>query len=348
MILFLSTWRAMKRASKVIVVILLVFTALKVGGNIFPIGTDADIYEVRADLNVRTGAGTNYTVIFTLKRGEEVAILSKDGNWYQIRYAGKSGYVNSKYLAYSRTEAAVGLSDDQPSMANVYRGLLSIAIIIAGFYIFRIVRDYKLLNSVTKLNRGTKTERDLVLHLLKNGIPAQTIFHDLYLTKYNGEYSQIDLVVITSAGIIVMEVKSLSGWIFGNGNYSGWTQVLAFGKTRYRFYNPIMQNNRHIQELKRKIIHSESIPFFSMVVFYGDCVLKELNFIPKGTFLVKANRVMEVINKIRKENVTVDYADKEEIVRVLKLAVQNGQREGIQERHIKNIEDKLGKKRIFD
>ncbi len=137
-------------------------------------------------------------------------------------------------------------------------------------------RNKELLETVTRSNRGTATERALVLNLLKNGIPAQTIFHDLYVKKPNGIYSQIDLVVVTSVGVIVIEVKEFSGWIFGNGKHSQWTQVLAYGKEKFRFYNPIMQNNSHIQTLKKQLKQFEKIPFFSIVVFYGDCVLKRL------------------------------------------------------------------------
>jgi len=64
------------------------------------------------------------------------------------------------------------------------------------FYaVYRKIQDKKLLKTVTKPNRGTRTERDLVLRLLKYGIPAQAIFHDLYIRKSDGEFSQIDLVV---------------------------------------------------------------------------------------------------------------------------------------------------------
>lgn len=98
-----------------------------------------------------------------------------------------------------------------------------------------------------------------LLRLLKYGIPAQTIFHDLYLKKYNGDFSQIDLVVITEVGIIVFEVKDYSGWIFGSGNQSQWTKVLAYGKQKYRFYNPIMQNNEHLGELRKKLKYFDNV-----------------------------------------------------------------------------------------
>ena len=102
---------------------------------------------------------------------------------------------------------------------------ISIVSLVVFLLILREIQDKKLLKTVTKQNRGTKTERDLVLKLLKHGIPAQSIFHDLYVKKQNGNFSQIDLVVVTKVGIVVLEVKEYSGWIFGSGHNSQWTQV---------------------------------------------------------------------------------------------------------------------------
>ena len=180
---------------------------------------------------------------------------------------------------------------------------------------------------------------------MRQRIPAQTIFHDLYLRKRSGNYAQIDLVVPTTAGIVVFEVKDYSGWIFGNGNHSYWTQVLAYGKQKYRFYNPIKQNNSKIQALRKLI---GNVPFYSVVVFYGDCVLKEIDFVPAGTFLVKSNRVLEVMKIIIRHNESAQCYNKDEIVRILKEAVLNGENTEIKNRHIRDINDMLGKNRIFE
>jgi hypothetical protein len=225
---------------------------------------------------------------------------------------------------------------------------ICIVSLIVFIVLFREIRDKKLLETVTKRNRGTRTERDLVLKLLKYGIPAQTIFHDLYVKKYNGEFSQIDLVVATKVGIIVLEVKDYGGWIFGAGHNSQWTQVLAYGKRKYRLYNPIMQNSRHISDLKKQLRQFETVPFYSIVVFYGNCVLKDINFVPNGTFLVKSNRVLEVLEELIKNNELARYTNKNEIVRTLKEAVKNGEDKETQIQHIKNVREMLGKDRIFD
>jgi hypothetical protein len=227
----------------------------------------------------------------------------------------------------------------------IFIGIVSLVVFIV---LFREIRDKKLLETVTKQNRGTKTERDLVLKFLKYGIPSQTIFHDLYVKKHNGNFSQIDLVVATKVGIIVLEVKEYSGWIFGAGHNSQWTQVLAYGKRKYRLYNPIMQNSNHISVLKTLLMQFETVPFYSIVVFYGNCVLKDINFVPNGTFLVKSNRVLEVMETLMNNNELARYTNKNEIVRILKEAVKNGEDKETQIQHIKNVREMLGRDRIFD
>jgi hypothetical protein len=226
--------------------------------------------------------------------------------------------------------------------------VIGIILLISVIPIIRRILDKKLLKTVTSLNRGTKSERDLVLRLLKHGIPSQTIFHDLYIEKNNGEFSQIDVVVATTEGIIVFEVKDFSGWIFGDGNHSHWTKVLAYGKRKYRFYNPIKQNKNHIESLKKRLRQFEKIPFFSLIVFFGDCELKEINFVPEGTYLVKISRIFEVLRLIKTNSKAAPYTDKHEVLRILRQAVLNGGNLHNQEKHINNINDMLGKDRIFD
>ena len=205
-----------------------------------------------------------------------------------------------------------------------------------------------LIRSVTPLDRGTKSERDPVLRLLNNNIPSTTIFHDLLIVKGNGEYSQIDIVVPTKVGILVFEVKDYSGWIFGNGGHEQWTQVMAYGREKYHFYNPIRQNATHIRFLRKELNLSDNIPVFSIIVFYGDCELKELNYIPQQTFVIKPHRLKDVLVDILETNPEAPFSDKWEIIRLLKNAVERGESTIEAQQHILNIEDKLGKHRIYD
>ena len=225
--------------------------------------------------------------------------------------------------------------------------------VVIGFIIISSIvksnrrkRERELISSVTSLNRGTNSELFLILQLLKSEIPPVTIYHDLIIKKENGEFSQIDLVLVTSEGIIVFEVKDFSGWIYGSGNNTNWTKVLSYGRKKYKFYNPIKQNNNHISELRKTLKQFENIPFFSVIVFFGDCELKEINYVPKGTYLVKSHRVFEVLNLIKDEDYT-QYTNKREVVDKLKELVSLGENTDYQKQHIENIKDMVGKERIF-
>lgn len=240
------------------------------------------------------------------------------------------------------------LDDNQmPYLKQVFFSIVGIVSVVVIYGFIRRIRNRKLLLKVTKESRGTVTERQLVLKLLKLDFPEKDIFHDLYLRKSNGRYSQIDLVLLSTVGVIVFEVKKNSGWIFGKGNQSNWTKVLAYGRDKYQFYNPILQNNRHIQNLKAQLKQPENIPFFSVIVFYGDCDLRNVEFVPHGTYLIKSRRVSDVLHLIVNENASVDYVDRNEVIRVLFEAVRNGDDAEIQRRHIENIQGMLGKSRIF-
>lgn len=226
--------------------------------------------------------------------------------------------------------------------------LILIIIIIIIFVIIAKVKTEKeniaLISTVTKTDRGEESEQKLVLWLLKSGASPENIFHNLYVENYYNKFSQIDFVLLTRVGIIVFEVKDYSGWIFGKGNQDKWTQVLNFGKEKYRFYNPIKQNFNHINVLKRVI--REKVPFYSVIVFFGDSELKDISFIPTNTFVTKSYRVLEVINNILNNNPNIEYQNIYRIKEILKKCVSNGNIDN-QIKHKNNIDDMLGNDRIY-
>lgn len=320
----------------------------------------AEYYRATTELNVRTKAGTQYPVAFTLQEGAEVEMSTKQKGWYHIKYDGKSGYVSAKHLVH------IPPSQDSPvnpsrSGENKYPALIYfVLLILVCWIVYRKIRyrqpsrpgkNYYKPPSSDKIyspERGTSSEMQMVAKLVEFGIPREHIFHDLYIVKNQKEFAQADLVVLTQVGLLVIEVKEYSGWIFGDGNQSKWTQVMAYGKQKYYFYNPILQNKSHISELKKHLYHFSDMPYHSVVVFFGDCEFKSINYVPQGTLIVKANRVSEALRDILTQNPTYAYNDKDEVIRILREAVIKGADQSIQQRHIENIKDKLGTDRIYD
>ena len=91
----------------------------------------------------------------------------------------------------------------------------------------------------------------------------QYIINDLIILN-DGKSSQIDHIVINTRGVFVIETKNYSGEIYGSENQYEWTQVLAYGNTKNKLYNPLKQNATHTYYVKKII---GNLPIKSLVVF---------------------------------------------------------------------------------
>ena len=83
-----------------------------------------------------------------------------------------------------------------------------------------------------------------------NALPNEFhIINDIILKTKKGS-TQLDHVVVSPYGIYIIETKNHKGMIFGDPNGKVWTQVLN-GRGHFTFYNPIWQNQGHIENLSR-------------------------------------------------------------------------------------------------
>lgn len=60
------------------------------------------MYVTASALNVRSGAGTNHSVIGSLANGKSVSVLSQSSGWAKISYKSGTGYVSLQYLSKSK------------------------------------------------------------------------------------------------------------------------------------------------------------------------------------------------------------------------------------------------------
>ena len=52
----------------------------------------------KANVNMRSGAGTKYKVVSVVKADKTVTILGQKGSWYKVKYNGKTGYISKSYV----------------------------------------------------------------------------------------------------------------------------------------------------------------------------------------------------------------------------------------------------------
>ena len=57
------------------------------------------VHTYGSNLNLRTGPGTGYGIITSLRNGRPVKLIKKSGNWYKVKtMGGTTGWVSKKYL----------------------------------------------------------------------------------------------------------------------------------------------------------------------------------------------------------------------------------------------------------
>ena len=57
-------------------------------------------------VNIRAGAGTNYTVLGSAEKGTMYAVIGKTGNWYKTYYRNQTAYIYAEYVSVFTLEKA--------------------------------------------------------------------------------------------------------------------------------------------------------------------------------------------------------------------------------------------------
>ncbi len=92
---------------------------------------NAKPYVTTQDVNVRSGAGTNYEMLGTIKDGTTIEVTDIKGTWGKVSFSGSDGYVSTQYLKDEAEEAAPAKGKGSNTMIIV---LLSVA--VAGLLAF--------------------------------------------------------------------------------------------------------------------------------------------------------------------------------------------------------------------
>lgn len=127
-------------------------------------------------------------------------------------------------------------------------------------------------------SRGYYGEVELFHELTK--LPGnKNIYSNCYIPTGLDTFSEVDSIMVHETGIYVFECKNYSGWIFGSQNQQQWTQTFPkrYGRAEnHQFYNPILQNEKHIKWLRSFLNCYPKMPYYSYVVFGNNCEFKRL------------------------------------------------------------------------
>ncbi len=217
-----------------------------------------------------------------------------------------------------------------------------IILILVGIYLYKIAKfkktDYyqSTNNSYLKVkaNKGLYGEYLTSMYLSKLDGHKRMVYN-CYLQKKNGETTEVDIILIHSSGIYVFESKNYGGWIFGSEESQKWTQTFKNGE-KNSFFNPILQNRGHINNLNQFICNDGSLPVYSVIVLSDRCTIKKMDTV---TPVIHRARVLQKVNDISEKTPNALSTEKIDELYELLYPLTNVD-ETVKKKHIADIKAK--------
>lgn len=118
-------------------------------------------------------------------------------------------------------------------------------------------------------------------------------FFDNVTMNFADGTTQIDHVLLTKKGILIIETKNYSGWISAKTDDEKWTQTV--GKIKNIFQNPLRQNYKHWLAVQTLLNFLPKGIIQDIVIFTGNAEFKMTT--PEGVlFLDELEEFLERIN----------------------------------------------------
>ena len=214
-------------------------------------------------------------------------------------------------------------------MGNFNIIIVIVALIgVAIGLIFLIKTILSEINARKILQHGRKGE-NFIYDLLRTHYGASKIIRNAYYKMNNGYTTEIDMILVGKAGIMVFEIKAMKGFI--DTPFKGdWCQMYN-GKV-LMFQNPFDQNVTHINAIKQ-ILRKESIPnvkLHNIVVFTEPSV----KFKHKEEMLLTSNRLLPFLADLNR-NKFLKSGEIRNIAKILNKYKLSGKR--VQRNHINNL-----------
>jgi hypothetical protein len=127
-------------------------------------------------------------------------------------------------------------------------------------------------NFLYKLSRNGRFGEWLT-HISALNFPGyKKVVSHIYCVTNNTVPTEIDSVMVTRFGLVVIETKHFSGTLIGHVEQDQWT--LQFKHHKRNLYSPIRQNQTHIYALNKALPQYKQVPKFSLIVVDEACTLQ--------------------------------------------------------------------------
>ena len=158
------------------------------------------------------------------------------------------------------------------------------------------------------------------------------LLFNCYIPNRSGDKTELDIIMISTKGIYVVENKNYSGWIFGDEQSKNWCETLK-GK-KFFFYNPVKQNKSHIKNLE-KILNIGEDKYISLITFNKNAILKKVKTESPKLYVKKYDELQKFIKEQEKCPDILQHEEIEEIYKSLLPGTQLNDEE--KQEHIERI-----------
>ncbi|MBE6672017.1 MAG: hypothetical protein E7599_00645 [Ruminococcaceae bacterium] len=169
------------------------------------------------------------------------------------------------------------------------------------------------IKNLPAMNELTGSFGEHMAKLCAQTIPGALVLRDVVIDGADNYTSQIDLIIVGSKGIYVVEVKTFpDAKIYGDTQKTKW-YVYNHGR-KYEIYSPLKQNQKHVTYLKSFLKDYKNTPIFSIITMIcedysisGDnppetVICSGLPAMKKGIELISKDR-QEIWNETQKEEI---------------------------------------------
>lgn len=219
--------------------------------------------------------------------------------------------------------------------------ILATAVLIVSFVVYKVIMKRKTLKDDVDPSLSGRTDKSYkgninefeIYEMLNELSFYKKILKNIYVPVGNNRTSEIDIVMICTKGILVIESKNFNGKIYGKFDSKYWT-LFHINRKKYRIYNPILQNDTHVDSVVKDLSIEKSI-VESIVCFGQNSNTNKLQIEDSTKQIINNNQLIPLVNYLynKRENVLSN----EEVDQIyMKLRNYKYVDDSVKEKHIKN------------
>ena len=186
------------------------------------------------NLNVRSGAGTSYSVKTTLPHGKCIVVIGQSGNWYRVIYNGDEvGYVSKSYISVSKpsavTSAYTSVYLSVPSYKQNDSRWAYDKIGYSGYTIGQIGCTTTALAMTESYRLGYTVYPDAMEDRLSYSSGGALYWPSNYIQYYNSDYLAKAYELLKAGKPVIIGAKTSSGkthWVVITG-FKGGSLILS-------------------------------------------------------------------------------------------------------------------------